>query len=464
MFRKNLQVMRLALSATVLAGLCLSSMGVASADTLGKDSDRLLEGRDLPRMERLAGEDRVATALLLARSFRDWGDTAVLVSGDGFADALSAVPYAATLRAPVLLTGSEGLDSRLEGYLQRKFKKVTIIGGEQAVAQPVQARIADLGIDAVRIAGKDRYQTSLLVARRTLEARKTAKTRVFVAGGADFADGLSAGPAAFHRSGVLLLFAPDGPSPEQRSFIDLNAASVSAIGGPAVKAAQSLTQDVTPVRGTDRYETAVKTAMMMPDKPLGVVVASGQDYPDALAAGVPAALAHQALLLTPKDEMDKSVSGYLEDNRPVLSGAPVNVIGGYKAVSLYVASWAERLSLGRLNPLNRWHPATLGEKPETKVANPVYQPYDPPRWVTKKRLRVPGIFKSETKNAKIVEVKTTSPNPNLYAQINDGGELEIYEQGNVAPGTYNFTVRVKATRNGLDDSETLEITIPVTLP
>jgi lactocepin len=93
------------------------------------------------QVHRLAGPDRSATAVAIARYAVDAlgfaGDQVVLARGDGFADALAGASWAGAQRAPVLLTaGASSLGSATVAHLDAsdgRITTVTVLGGESAI-------------------------------------------------------------------------------------------------------------------------------------------------------------------------------------------------------------------------------------------------------------------------------------------------------------------------------------------
>lgn len=87
------------------------------------------------------------------------------------------------------------------------------------------------------------------------------------------------------------------------------------------------------VAGADRYETAAQAVeLAFKDKseaPGGVVVATGEDFPDALAASGLAGLLGYPVLLTPVGSLHPAVPEAIES----LGGGEVVVVGGEAAIS-----------------------------------------------------------------------------------------------------------------------------------
>ncbi|RRD53626.1 hypothetical protein EII12_01100 [Buchananella hordeovulneris] len=282
-------------------------------------------------IERVAGADRYATAREVLAS-GDWADTALLASGTTFADAVAALPLAQALDAPVLLTGPT-LDSELIPALQAHgITKVTIAGGEGSVPAAVADGLRQAGLQVERVAGPNRYATAVALAQATVDASPDIE-RVLVADGTNFPDALAAGTAAGPAQAVVLL--SDGgrlPAAVETFLADRNLKLVG-VGGAAATALQhphGAPLDFEAVTGRDRYATAVQLAAKFLPQPRAVVVASGQDYADALSGGSLANDRQAALFFTPVTTLPGTVRSALADN-PELRH--VVVVGGQASVS-----------------------------------------------------------------------------------------------------------------------------------
>lgn len=186
-----------------------------------------------------AGMDRYETAIELSKkgwddkSLNKEGDAVVLVSGssDKIVDGLTATPLAASLnngkKAPVLLTKENEIPTEVIEEIERLgAKKVYIVGG--AVSEAVETTLVKTyKMEVVRLAGEDRYETSLEVAK---EMKTTTSTdllngkfkQVFVVGGKGEADALSASAIAAQRKSPILLTKAGEVDKDLKHFLDVN--------------------------------------------------------------------------------------------------------------------------------------------------------------------------------------------------------------------------------------------------
>ena len=185
-------------------------------------------------VRRVAGSDRQRTAEELFKSYSraTWSDTAILVTGESFADALSIAPWASFTKSPLFFTSPGGTHieaSTQELFAQAHFKRLLVIGGEAAVKDSACAQAKEalkLSSDAViRLGGQDRYETSTLVARWTTDSTLSPSERLSWAGvgiatGSTHSDALS-GAALLSLTGSPILLT----SPERLSRTEAELAS-----------------------------------------------------------------------------------------------------------------------------------------------------------------------------------------------------------------------------------------------
>ena len=193
------------------ASSVLSALGVTDTTVVGGPaavSDAVLAalGGDV---RRIGGADRYATAIEAMRAVRGMdrsSDTVVVVTGTGFADALSIGPWAWRTKSPILLAMPDGM---LRGDVVDAIKadegirRVVLVGGSAAVSDAVRDQLGD-GYTFERLGGADRYETSAKVAAWSA-THGLGWSRPVVAAGRGFADALSAAAVCGKTGSVLLL-------------------------------------------------------------------------------------------------------------------------------------------------------------------------------------------------------------------------------------------------------------------
>ena len=149
--------------------------------------------------KRLEGSDRYETNLEILKEVGMNDECILVCTGKNFADCLSA---SATGR-PILLVPDRLTDSQVK-FLDSLDKKYNyyVIGGESAVNTEIENAMKKYG-NTYRVAGKDRFETSVAVAVTFAMCYKKAT----LAYAGNFPDGLSAGPLAYAVKSPLLLTA-----------------------------------------------------------------------------------------------------------------------------------------------------------------------------------------------------------------------------------------------------------------
>lgn len=294
-------------------------------------------------MPRLAGGTRYETAgLLFDQGNWQQGGSIVLASGANYPDALAASALAGDLNAPIMLTDPNGLSTETEWRIQNlKPTRVYIIGGNAAVSAKVERRIAQLiGSEAniQRIAGDTRYDTSLMVASSLSNPSDT----VIVTTGTNYADALSISPYAFATGSPVVLCNPSSglSNSALKAIKKAGYKKAVIVGGnsavPASVASQLKAQDigsVTRLSGDTRYATSAKIAEFELKSNVGFTIdgaylATGQNFPDALAAGAVSGKRLTPLLLV--DPGARQASNFLSKYKGQVSR--VTFVGGTSAI------------------------------------------------------------------------------------------------------------------------------------
>ena len=270
------------------------------------------------------------------------GGSVVLASGANYPDALAASSLAGGFNGPILLTDPNGLSTSAKDQLELLCpSRVFIVGGNAAVSPAVERQVKELlgsGCAVFRVAGQTRYETSLVAA----EINPKSSDTVIVATGGNYADALSVSPYAFASgSPVVLCDKSSGLTAGAMGTIRSKKYSKAVIvgGTAAVPAAverqlrSAGVNDITRLSGATRYETSTKIADFELESGLGftmdgVLLATGSNFPDALAAGPLAGRSRSPLLLV--DPGASYASGYLSAHRGEVRSAVV--VGGASAV------------------------------------------------------------------------------------------------------------------------------------
>lgn len=129
----------------------------------------------------------------------------IIATGNEFADALSISSIADMKGLPILLNSKNNLTASTHDYITKlQPTTIYIVGGTGVISANIEAEIKKINtnIQIVRLGGKDRYETSMMV----LEHFNLPTTTMDVATGKEFADALSGSVlSARNNCGVLLL-------------------------------------------------------------------------------------------------------------------------------------------------------------------------------------------------------------------------------------------------------------------
>ena len=280
-------------------------------------------------------------------------DTVVLASGSNFPDALSASALAGAYGAPVVLTSPEALSSQARTTISSLgASRVIVMGGEAAVSTSVETEFESRGISVERVAGQTRQETSLAALSKVGENAGSIDI-VIIASGTGFADSLSASPYSYAKKAPVVLAEGDGTlSAESVSAIAASGAKRAVIvGGTAVvgeQAASALASAGLSVErwsGADRYATSAEIAGHELAEGMSAAtcaVATGRNFPDALAGGALVGSKGGVLLLA-DDGHAETIDRVIAPNRSAVRQC--YMLGGTSAVPASLAG-SVRTALG----------------------------------------------------------------------------------------------------------------------
>jgi len=303
------------------------------------------------RLERLAGEDDVATAIAVSQAAFADGEAsrAVLATVETFADAAAGGPLAGT-GGPVLLTAPDELDERVAAELGRVLTsggEVLLLGGEAALAPAVEDALTTRW-PTRRLAGADRFATATAVAAEVLR-REGGTTCLLARARPDdaWADGLTVGAYAA-REGVPLLYTETETLPAATREL-LRGAGITrtlVIGGSAAVSEDVAATVPSPRRiaGADRTATAVAIAEELwgtdPSRlDGGVLLTNGfgtSAWRNTLVAAPLAARRRAPVLLVRGHEAPEPTASWLA--RADLDPGDVTIVGAPTAVDEALAS------------------------------------------------------------------------------------------------------------------------------
>lgn len=299
---------------------------------------------------RIGGMNSGNADLSIAVAQKGWTTAAnvILTRDDVVADAMVAAPLSKALNAPILMTPTNSLDSHVAAEIRTLLAKtVYIIGGTGAVSSAVEDQLRGSGLNIVRIAGADRYDTAAQIA-----ARVGSSGTVYMAYGYGEPDALAAGPLAAEQGIPILLTETNSlPAATQNELGVLKPKTVVLLGGTGVISSGLEEQlgsfySVQRWGGVDRYATEqiilqnfFNNKPALNQYPLYIAsanvspsdVSSGKPFGDALVTAVLAAKNNGFIITLPPNSIPNPVATFLLFNKGYIPSA--TVVGNISAIS-----------------------------------------------------------------------------------------------------------------------------------
>jgi|GEM_PF-1896872 len=300
---------------------------------------------------RLSGDTRTLTAAKISQTGWPSGSSyVVLARGDQFPDALAGAVLAQAYNAPILLTKSDTLNPETMAEIKRlEAHTIFILGGTGAISQKIEDEfnrdVADFNV--VRIDGVNRYETSANIAKYLQAHNKLQTKSAVIAYGQNFPDALAISSWAAQNGVPILLSQTDDLPVETAKAIEelgIEKTFISGETGVISSKVEALLPDPTRYGGNNRYETAVAILNGLGQDTDTLYVATGNDFPDALAGAALAAKEGKGILLVGKT-MDPAVKEFLTSKTEKIN--EVIALGGDGAVSTSILKQISDLLTGK---------------------------------------------------------------------------------------------------------------------
>jgi len=132
------------------------------------------------KVKDIKGANAYSAASELMRQKFPTSTQVIVARGDIGADSLAAMSYANLLGVPLILTEPNSLRQEAQETMSKLFARgAVVIGREAAISDGVFAKLPG----AVRIGGKDRYETAVLVAEKVMEKRAAVVETIIITDG-----------------------------------------------------------------------------------------------------------------------------------------------------------------------------------------------------------------------------------------------------------------------------------------
>ncbi|GAA1994913.1 cell wall-binding repeat-containing protein [Catenulispora subtropica] len=316
--------------------------------------------RPAPRpshVTRIAGADRIHTAIAASQHdfadhgaadpARDHADAVVLARSDTYADALGGSSLAVRKNAPLLITDPTALAPDVARELQRVLAPggtVYLLGGTSALSPAVASAVQKLHYTVLRLAGPDRYATSVAIAKTVDPNPKV----MLIASGDNFPDALAAG-----ATGQPLVLTAGSSMPSATAAylntvfpidqrMGIGNTQIVTVGGPGDKAVIDAYmagklhwgEEFTRIKlvGNTRQDTALLVARSFFGGMSQAAFATSASWPDALSGGAMIGHVGGPLLLTDPSGLYGPDADYAHELAATGGLTTVDVLGGPAAL------------------------------------------------------------------------------------------------------------------------------------
>lgn len=318
---------------------------------------------------RISGPGRVETSIEISKFENTKSKTVILADARNYPDALAASNLT-NGRYSVILVQNQLTQAIINEITRLESQDLIILGGTNSISEDIEKGLADIaGVKNVsRIAGENRYDTCQKIFNHA------KKKSLVLASGEIFPDALATS-SILDQAGLLLTKKDQLPSEAQAAIKDLNHDNFLIVGGEN-SIQESLATSIsnkyqyashTRISGNNRYETSAKIGDRLVSST--VILASGENFPDALAASTLAQKIDSPILLVSKDKIDQSVIDYFKKHNI----KKALVVGGQLSISDKTLANAERLIKGQ-DPIDNEGPQKPQQKPDLK---PDVKPNEP---------------------------------------------------------------------------------------
>ena len=316
------------------------------------------------KTERIDAQNRFETSKKIKEKEFKNADTAVIVNSNEFSDSISATNIS-NGKSPILYTDSNKLDNLTKEALNG-IKKVYITGGEKTISSKVVKELNGLGIEVIRVKGKDRYDVNAKSAT-TSHPVSNKKQNVVIASGENFADSISSTSLAKKKNAPVLLVKKNEVPKSIKEYLNSFRkkgllGDITIVGGEnsvskIVENELSKLAKVTRIAGDDRYQTSVKVAKHVGVNSERTIVASGEKFVDVLAASPVAQKYNAPIVLVKKmdvprnedyktnEQKSNSVESFFKQNKSKIMYTMV--FGGKNTIDNFVVNGIKDLLAGK---------------------------------------------------------------------------------------------------------------------
>lgn len=285
-------------------------------------------------IERIAGNDRFLTAVEISKHRYKNSQYIVLVNAFKFPDALTASVLADIIDAPILLTRDSTIPKETTDEIKRLGAQYIVIVGGTTVIDPAVENELSSSYNTLRLGGKDRYETSRIIGKQIIDITNDKSKLIFTRGD-EFADALSVSSLALKGKNPILLTRSN--SLEQETFDLVNSikpTEIVIVGGEkavsnSVESKLKIVANIVRLAGNNRYETSSVIASYAYKGSQAAILASGEDFVDAMVSSILTTKYKSPILLVRKNSLPNNISDFIN----LSSIKFTKIIGGINAIS-----------------------------------------------------------------------------------------------------------------------------------
>ncbi|MGG7162265.1 cell wall-binding repeat-containing protein [Clostridium ihumii] len=290
------------------------------------------KGEDILKKNRIYGQNRIETSVEISKiGWKNGSNSVVIASAYDFADALSAAPLARKNNGPILLNGKDVLPKNTISEIKRlNPKEVFILGGELVISKGVENQLNEIGIkDVKRIYGKNRYETSIKVAKELGDVKSA-----FITNGETYADALSISSIAATKGSPIIYTTKEKLNDNAREYIEKNNIDkIYCIGGEGVLSNNVLSslENSKRLSGDNRYLTNMQVLKNFKEELNfeNVYFVRGDDFADALSVAPMASKKNSVVVIADK-EVIRDTEILVNSN--ITSESEVIAVGGENCI------------------------------------------------------------------------------------------------------------------------------------
>ncbi|MDW8803070.1 cell wall-binding repeat-containing protein [Clostridium sp. A1-XYC3] len=257
---------------------------------------------------RIGGIDRYDTSANIANNFFNSNfKNMIVASGEDFPDAITGSILSKKLDAPILLVSKTAEEYKNWGFTSRLQAEgiIYILGGDGSINSLYEK--LSKGYKSIRLSGMDRFSTNSSIVNHADVAKGTP---VIIVNGFEFADALSASSISAIKGYPLIMSNKDKLNDNATKILkNIEPSQVFIIGGQGsindnvvdnIKNIINVLEDSKIIRisGANRYETSLNICKYFNINGDTAIIASGEDFPDALSGSALAAKLNAPIILT----------------------------------------------------------------------------------------------------------------------------------------------------------------------